>query len=278
VLREEGQSPGRAARENDYLLDNSSPQTAVRLSALAQIFDPGTVRHINQLGIRNGWRCLEIGAGAGTIANWLADKVGPNGYVVATDIDTRFLEKLGRNNLDIRRHNIVVDPLPPSSFDLVHLRLVLLHLPEREKVIERLLGVLKPGGWILAEEFDALSVRSDPDRYPSESAIQTFALMHKVMMNRGIDLRFGRCLAGRLKGHGFTEVATEGQIFMWSGGSPGAEMYRANIRQLRDAIEGTGLITADEIECDLAELSRNDVMFPSPIMWSVRARRQAAAG
>jgi SAM-dependent methyltransferase len=266
----------RAASQGDYVLDNASPQTEVRFAALAQIFDPGTMRHINGLGIGRGWRCLEIGAGAGTIANWLADKVGLDGHVVATDIDTRFLEQLGRSNLEIRRHNIVSDPLPSCAFDLVHLRLVLLHLPERRKVLERLLATLKPGGWILAEEFDALSLGADPNRHPSESSVQTFALMHKVMVDSGIDLRFGRSLAAVLKANGFTDVISEGQIYMWRGGSRGAEMYQANIRQLRDSIEGTGLITANEIERDLATLCRDEVMFPSPIMWSARARRAAA--
>jgi SAM-dependent methyltransferase len=260
----------------DYLLDNSSPQTGTRFSALAQIYDPGTVRHLSELEIRKGWRCLEIGAGAGTVASWLSDKVGPEGHVIATDIDTRFLKRPARGNLEIRQHNIVSDPLPSCTFDLIHLRLVLLHLPERENVLERLFAALKPGGWILAEEFDALSIRADSSINPSETSIQTFGLMHKVMTDRGIDLRFGRCLAGRLEAHGFIDVVAEGQMFMWRGASPGAEMYQANIRQLRGVIEATGLPMAERVDGDLNSLCRSDLMFPSPVMWSVRARRPCA--
>ncbi len=153
-------------------MDNASPQTGIRFSALAQIFDPGTVRHLTELGVREGWRCLEIGGGAGSIANWLCESVGPDGQVLATDIDTRFLERLQNGNLEVRRHNITSDPLPQSMFDLVHTRLVLVHLLEREAVLERLMAALKPGGWILAEEFDALSIQADPGVNSSEVLVR----------------------------------------------------------------------------------------------------------
>jgi ubiquinone/menaquinone biosynthesis C-methylase UbiE len=75
--------------------------------------------------------------GRGSIAAWLSERVGPTGQVIATDIGTRFLETLQRPNLEVRRHNIVTDPLPEDEFDLVHVRLVLMHLPERDSVLRR---------------------------------------------------------------------------------------------------------------------------------------------
>ena len=41
--------------------------------------DPLTVRYLLRLGVGDGWRCLEVGAGAGSIVRWLSDRVGPNG-------------------------------------------------------------------------------------------------------------------------------------------------------------------------------------------------------
>jgi SAM-dependent methyltransferase len=269
----EAANDAASAQSVDYLLDNACPHAGTRFSALAQNFDPGTVHHLAGLGIGLGWRCLEIGGGSGSIASWLCESVGREGQVVATDIDTRFLERLRYANLEVRRHNIVSDPLPQSVFDLVHTRLVLVHLREREAVLRRLMDTLKPGGWILAEEFDALSIQTDPAVNSSEPSFNTFRLMHTVMIDRGIDLRFGRRLAGRLRAQGFLDVAAEGRMFMWHGGSSGAEMYRANIEQLRFAMVKTGLITTDQIDHDLDRLRRNELMFPSPIMWSVRGRR-----
>jgi len=57
----------------------------------------------------------------------------PSGRVLVTNIDPRFLEPLHLPNLEVRRHDIATDPLPEAVFDLVHSRLVLLHVPEREE-------------------------------------------------------------------------------------------------------------------------------------------------
>src|SRR5262252_2571366 len=142
-----------------YVFDNAATQTPARFAALATIFDPGTVRHLMTIGVADGWHCLEVGGGGGSIASWLCDRVGPTGRVIATDIDTRFLETLDKNNLEVLRHDLVTDPLPQGRFDLVHTRLVLMHLPEREQVLARLAAALKPGGWLVAEEFDSLLMR-----------------------------------------------------------------------------------------------------------------------
>jgi ubiquinone/menaquinone biosynthesis C-methylase UbiE len=145
-----------------YALDNAAVQAGDRVAALSQLFDSGTIHHLEERGVAAGWHCLEVGGGGGSMAAWLSERVGPNGRVTVTDINTRFLESLQRPNLEVRRHNIVTDPLPEATFDLVHARLVLMHLPERDAVLARLIKALKPGGWLLDEEFDVLSMYTDP--------------------------------------------------------------------------------------------------------------------
>src|SRR5262245_31886121 len=114
-----------------YVFDQAWQDEHDRLTALESLFDPATQRHLARLGVRDGWRCLEVGAGAGGVARWLADQVAETGQVLATDLDTRFLHNRGRSNLDILTHDIVSDPLD-GEFDLIHARAVLGHLPERE--------------------------------------------------------------------------------------------------------------------------------------------------
>ena len=53
------------------------------------------VTALHRLGLGPGWRCLEVGAGSGSVARWLAAKVGPEGSVLATDIDTRWVDTGG---------------------------------------------------------------------------------------------------------------------------------------------------------------------------------------
>src|SRR4051794_39838469 len=70
--------------------------------------------------VQPGWRCLEVGAGRGSMAVWLAERVGPTGHVVATDVDTRYLSRHEFSNLQVIEHNILEDPLDalgPGSFD-----------------------------------------------------------------------------------------------------------------------------------------------------------------
>src|SRR5205085_8877158 len=121
---------------------------------LEEIFDGGTRGHLARLPLPAGSSCLEVGAGAGSVARWLCERVGPGGRVVATDLDVDLLEKLPEENLEVRRHDIVSGELETDAFDLIHSRLVLEHIPERDAVLRRLVVALRPGGWLVLEDFD----------------------------------------------------------------------------------------------------------------------------
>ena len=117
---------------SSYVLTNSAREAQVRFAALSTLYDRTTIRHLEGRGVARGWQCFEIGAGGGTIARWLADLVGPTGLVLATDLDTRHLDHLGGPGLEVCHHDIGADPLPEAAFDLVHTRLVLMHVARRE--------------------------------------------------------------------------------------------------------------------------------------------------
>jgi ubiquinone/menaquinone biosynthesis C-methylase UbiE len=267
--------PHRAAGST-YSLDNSSRETPARFDALSGMFDGGTIRHLEDRDVSEGWRCLEVGGGGGSITAWLANRVGPRGSVVVTDIDPRFLEPLAAQNVEVRKHNIVTDPLPDATFDLIHARLVLIHLPEREKVLTRLVSALKPGGWLVDEEFDSVSLLPDPTVSPSEVSLNTQLAVMGMLKDRGVERRFGRLLYGRLRAHGFVEVGAEGRMFMWRGGSSDVSLMRTNFKQLRGALLDAHYITEQEFDQDSARLDDPEFMAPSPIMWTVWGRRPAA--
>jgi SAM-dependent methyltransferase len=136
------------------LVSNGCRQTRERLALLEDALDPGTTRHLIDLGFAQGWHYLELGAGGGSIAAWLCGRVGPTGRVVATDVDTRFLEAIDCPRLEVWRHDLTADDLPERAFDLVHTRALLWHLPEPERALDQIVGALRPGGWVLIEEPD----------------------------------------------------------------------------------------------------------------------------
>ena len=115
---------------------------------------------LDRIGVREGWRCLDAGAGAGAVTRMLADRVGMTGSVLATDLDTRLLEGLASEIVEVRRHNVLEDPLPQGAFDLVHARCLLMHLPSRLQVLNRLRGAVRSGGWIaiLDKDFTEMDV------------------------------------------------------------------------------------------------------------------------
>jgi len=256
-----------------YVFDNAGSEAPARFDALAAVFDPGTIRHLAERGVSDGWHCLEIGAGGGSIARWLAERVAPRGRVLATDIDPRFLQALARANLEVRRHDVATDPLPERAFDLAHARLVLVHVRERERALERMVASLRPGGWLLLEEFDSLSTPPDPAAFPGEVRLRAIDAMRNVMAKRGVNASYGRSLTQQLRAHGLVDVDAEARMFMWRGGSAGAALLRTGLEQLRSAVLESGEIGAAEYDRDVARLADPNYLSPSPILWAVWGRR-----
>ena len=111
----------KETRTVSYAFDHQWKQEWNRLARLEKGMDPGTIRHIEALGVTSGWRCLEIGAGGGSIAEWLCARVGSTGHVVATDLQTKFIEAIDAPNIEVRQHDITKDDMvtsgaaPPST-------------------------------------------------------------------------------------------------------------------------------------------------------------------
>lgn len=213
--------------DSPYTFDNASEQTPRRFSALEALYDPWTIQHLEARGVREGWHCLEVGGGLGPIARWLSGRVGSTGHVLVTDIDTRFLEPFAGPTLEVQRHDIVADALPEAAFDLVHTRLVLQHLPGREQALRKMVSALKPGGWVVIEDFDWISmVPATTAAVPVYSNVQN--AVWRLMTERGTDGFYGRQLWGRLRALGLIEVEAEGRVCMYQGSSPGAQLLLAN--------------------------------------------------
>ena len=165
----------RCVTDDGYLLDNAQAEAGARFGALAELFDPWTHRHLLATGLRAGWHCWEVGAGSPGVPAWLAKRVGPGGRVVATDIDTSWLTTTGR--YEVLRHDVAADE-PPGTFDLVHARLLLTHVPQRDAALAALIHAVRPGGWLVIEDADPrcnrCSARTNTGR-PRYSAIDCAA-------------------------------------------------------------------------------------------------------
>jgi SAM-dependent methyltransferase len=225
---------------SDYSLSPVDAAVRERLEGVAAAMDPATIRFLDQLGVGAGWRCIEIGAGVGSIAMWLADRVGTTGRVVATDIETRWLEALGRSDIEIRRHDIAEESLEPSSFNLVHARGVLCHLAKWREAMAHMVEALRPEGWLCLEETDWLTSGLS---HPPTPAIERFwGAVGELMTSGGGDPRVGRKLASELNEAGMVGVGGEAWVLVRREG------LDTQLDLLGPVLTDAGFMTAEEVE------------------------------
>jgi SAM-dependent methyltransferase len=262
--------------QTTYAFDNARAMQRERLGALEAALDPGTTRLLDSIGVRQGWRCLEVGAGGGSIAAWLCDRVAPEGDVVATDMDPTLLREQSRPNLDIRVHDVLEDELPDGAFHIVHLRLLLAWLSEPQTALRRLAAALEPGGWLLAEEMDFSSVAADPRvDAGARSVFERVAAAHDAALARQhrFDLHYGRRVTGDLADAGLADVAGEGRVSMWRGGQAGGTVWRLTLTQLREPMLASGLVTSADVDAAIALCHDPSFAFVSPIVMAAWGRR-----
>ncbi|WP_371502031.1 methyltransferase domain-containing protein [Kitasatospora sp. NBC_00374] len=255
-----------------YAFDNRAEEAADQLQVLEACLDPITAAHLDRLGVPPGAHCWEVGAGAGSIARLLAELAGPTGSVTATDLDPARLAGAGGSVL-VRRHDVRYEQPPGGPFDLIHARLLLLHLPERHEVLATLAGALRPGGLLLIEEFDRspLTVLTPVD--PGEQALfsRVVGTVLTVLGDRGADLDWARRVHGAMTGLGLTEVRTAVHAESWSHDG-GARLHEINSRQLQGPLLAAGL-TLDELTRFRALVRRRDFSALSYTLVSTSARR-----
>jgi SAM-dependent methyltransferase len=232
-----------------------------RLTLLARLVDPISFRHLQSLGLGPGRRCLEVGAGAGSVARWLAAEVGARGRVTATDLNPRFLLGHGLPNLEVRRHDILADDLEPAHYDLVHCRAVLMHLADPGLAVERLASAVRPGGWLLLEEFDFDSFgAADPDHPSSKAFNRRMRLIFEAVKARQvIDTTFGRRLAGLMADQRYLDIDQDRSTAVYQGLGLGARFTQLSTTLLRAPLIRAGVLS--ERDFDALDCTFNDPSF-----------------
>ena len=259
-----------------YLLDNRAPDAQQRFAALSAIFDHVTARHMATVGLAPGWSCWEVGAGGPALPTLLADRVGPTGRVLATDLDVSWLRAALPAPVEVRQHDVAADEPPDDGFDLVHARLVLVHVPDRAEALRRMVRALRPGGWLIIEDFDCTMqelVCVDPVRPEEDLANRVREEFFELLRQRDVDLRYGRKLPRLLREAGLTEVSAD--AFFPVSLPAAAALEVANVQQVRDALLATGRLTADDLDEVLAALrsGRADASMPPLIgAWGRRPK------
>jgi SAM-dependent methyltransferase len=220
-----------------YAYDHAWTDERVRLAGLEAALDPGTREHFLRLGLAPGSRCLEVGGGGGSMACWLAQKVVPGGSVLATDIETDFLES------EASRHPGLEDL--PGDFDFVHARWLVEWLPDKRLALQRMVNALKPGGTLLVEEPDFVSIFGTAEP-PALRRTMTAAMAY-LESTCPVEVTYGRRLLDDLAAVGLIDIAAEGRAPVVRGGSPVAGNFlRLTIEKFRGPLLDQGKVSEQE--------------------------------
>jgi ubiquinone/menaquinone biosynthesis C-methylase UbiE len=256
-----------------YAYDHAWKEERVRLAGLESALDPGTREHLVRLGVGSGSRCLEIGAGGGAVALWLAERVAPDGKVVATDLETDFLEgeAAAYPTLEVLRHDITAEELP-TGFDLVHARWLLEWLPDKRQALQRMTAALRPGGWLLAEEPDFVTIYEAAEPPALRHVVR--AAMHQLETSSPIDVEYGRRLLDDLSAVGLVDVAGEGRCPLVRGGTPpAAHFLRLTIEKLKPALLADNAVTEAEFAEAVTALEDPSITIVMPMTVAGWGRR-----
>ncbi|MBL1100267.1 class I SAM-dependent methyltransferase [Streptomyces coffeae] len=211
-----------------------------RLASIQRNVDAFTIGLIEDLGIEASWNCLELGAGAGSIAYWLAERC-PDGHVVAADIDTRHLDVGRAANLRVQEADISEEDYAPGSFDLIHARYLFCHLATRDEVIRRAAGWLSPGGRLVVEEPYHLPAETSP--FPLVQRL--LAAYQRKYSEQGADMTWARGLPAHLARCGLSEVSYSGNLGCMGGLDK--DRWLPLITQAAPALITDGLITETDL-------------------------------
>jgi SAM-dependent methyltransferase len=254
-----------------YSLPHDLAGEQQRLKLMSALLDPLERAHIERLGVKSGWRCLELGAGNGSIARILAELVAPSGCVVASDIDVRYMADLGVACLEVRRLDVMADAIEDRAYDLVVARALLHHLPGRKTALERMIGAVKPGGAFLSIEPDMLPCTvAEP-----ESMRAFWQAWLKWSERSGIDYYVGRKISAWLDSLGMEAVAGEGDTILFNGGSEWAQYWTSTVRELAPSLLDSGDMTQKMLE-DFYSLYEDPHYWTSVITFTASSGRKPA--
>ncbi|MEN3308467.1 MAG: hypothetical protein V7603_4669 [Micromonosporaceae bacterium] len=236
-------------------LSKDTPAEFERLRLLEAWGDPDTRAVLRTIGLSPTWRCLEIGAGAGSIARWLATECH-DGTVVAVDTDTRYLDGQRTDNLQWRSGDICSLDFPPGSFDLIHSRCTFCHLAERESVTAAAVRWLAPGGWL---------VIGDPLCMPAagsthEPVRRFFGALETAWRAQGTDMTWAQTLPSQLARAGLRDVAVLTKANCLGEKGPYGQLAIANIRQEGAYLVDRRLLTGRDVDAVLSLCEDPDFM------------------
>ncbi|CAM3621042.1 class I SAM-dependent methyltransferase [Parendozoicomonas haliclonae] len=224
-----------AETDDQYTLSNKWESARKRLGLLEDFSNPFTFDALEKANIQPGWHCLDAGAGLGGITRWLAHKVGPDGSVDALDMEPGFLKEIPDKNVYVLEQNLVNDDLPEATYDFIFARDVLMHIPQQELVINKLVKALKPGGFLMTEDLGVLRKGIAFQKLTDNQAVNDLGAELFEAIQEGGHMSFRATFDSPFyfREAGLIDVESNGAVPLARGGSIEGEVTELSLQQLK---------------------------------------------
>ncbi len=263
---------GDGTQVESYRISSDDEQVRLeheRLLTLARVVDPATQAVLAPV-VEPGWRCCDVGSGAGTVVAWLAERVGPSGHVTSIDVDTRF-QPPAHDHVEVRRVDVTSEPIGAGEFDLVHARGVLQHLHQREAVLGAMVEATRPGGYVVVTDTDW--IQFDAQAIPEPFATLSSTLRAHSVQQHGYDGEWGRRLIPAFKAAGLVDVTASSHSWTMHGGTDSAEWYVGALARALPVLPRELFPEGHDPEAAVAQAREPDFAILSPLSVTCLGRR-----
>jgi SAM-dependent methyltransferase len=224
-----------------------------RLRIQAEGMAPDTRTMLDRIGVKPGWRCLDIGCGPGGITGLLSERVGSGGRVVGLDMDEQFLAHAcvdAPANVEFRRGDAYGCDLPAASFDLVHMRFVASTAGNPERLLREAVRLTRTGGVVALQEPDGSTLNCHPP-HPSWDRLKDALL--GAFAGVGADLTLARRLYALSRQAGLADVQYRPFLIGVRASDPMVDYLPSTVESLRGTVLRLGLLTDAELSTALGQ-------------------------
>jgi SAM-dependent methyltransferase len=242
-----------------YLLGRAEGEEA-RLKRQIANLAPDSDAQFEKIGNRPGERVIDLGCGPGGVLHLLGKRVGPQGSVLGIERSPHFVELARRfvndhalTQVEIREGNAYDTGLPRQSFDGAHMRLVLVNVPEPERIVRELVSLVRPGGWVASFEADFLAHICDPPLPEWTRLLEAYTAYSAAQK---IDLFIGRRTHRLFRAAGVVDIRVDAVVHVYPPGHDRRPILKDFINNVRDKLVDGRFIERSDLERDMAALER----------------------
>lgn len=278
VARSQMTSASKTPIGDKYVLPTGK-HDAARLDIIHAVYGSVSVKGLEAAAINEASRAVDIGCGTGTVARWMAARMGPAGQVDAIDIAPEQIEvarvtpgEAGSSPIDYHVGSAYEPGLPDNAFDVVFCRLVLCHLKEPEKAVAQMVRLLKEEGRLVLVDMDLRDTFTLPPCEFYDAYINECVIPYETKVN--VDYSIGRQLPQLMMDAGLTPdfVVAEQPLFR---DGPGKHLWENTWTFALQRIVPEGIVSMQRGMELIAGMEKHTA---SPDVWVAAAKMFAAVG